>query len=170
VIRGIRASAAGDDAALYDSLLMTVKDAAKISGRKVVVVFSNGPDNSSMVGPEDVRELAQTEGIPIYMISTMQARLDPLSTAIFERVGATTGGKAYFAKNWKEQQEAFASIRDDLAHLYSLSYYPQPNPNPGWRAIRVELVGQNSKKYRVRTRSGYRPKAVRVSEQMKPAS
>jgi hypothetical protein len=85
-------------------------------------------------------------------------------------VGATTGGKAYFAKNWKEQQEAFASIRDDLAHLYSLSYYPQPNPNRGWRTITVELVGQNIKKYRVRTRSGYRPKAVRFTEQMKPAS
>ena len=170
VLRGIRTTVAGAEAALYDCLLMTVKDAAKVSGRKVVVVFSNGPDNSSAVGPEDVRELAQTEGIPIYMVSTMQARLDPLSTAVFERVGATTGGKAYFAKDWKEQEEAFAAIRDDLAHLYYFSYYPQPNPNAGWRAITVALVGQNAKKYRVRTRSGYRPKAVRVSEQMRPGS
>ena len=141
VMHGIRATVAGDDAALYDSLLLTLKDAARFSGRKVVVVFSNGPDNASMVGPEDVRELAQTEGIPIYMVSTQEARLDPLSTAIFERVGATTGGKAYFAKNWKDQQEAFASIRDDLAHLYSLSYYPQPNPNRGWRSYHGETGG-----------------------------
>lgn len=161
VIRGVRRTVAGDNAALYDSLLMTLRDAAKISGRKVVVVFSNGPDNSSMVGPEDVRELAQTEGIPIYMISTQEARLDPLSTAIFERVSATTGGKAYFARDWRDQEKAFASIRDDLAHLYSLSYYPQPNPNRGWRTITVELVGQNLRKYRVRTRSGYRPMANR---------
>jgi Ca-activated chloride channel family protein len=67
--------------------------------------------------PEDVRELAQSEGIPIYMISTQEARLDPLSTAVFERVSASTGGKAYFAKNWRDQQKAFASIRDDLEHL-----------------------------------------------------
>ena len=40
------------------------------SGRKVIVVFSNGPDNSSMVPPEDVAEFAQSAGIPIYMIST----------------------------------------------------------------------------------------------------
>jgi VWFA-related protein len=161
VIRGVRRTVAGDNAALYDSLLMTLKDAAKISGRKVVVVFSNGPDNSSMVGAEDVREFAQTEGIPIYMISTQEARLDPLSTAIFERVSATTGGKAYFARDWQDQEKAFASIRDDLAHLYSLSYYPQPNPNRGWRTITVELVGPNLKKYHVRTRSGYRPAAIR---------
>jgi VWFA-related protein len=169
VLHGIRSTVAGDDAALYDCLLLTLQDAAKLSGRKVVVVFSNGPDNSSMVGPEDIRELAQTEGIPIYMVSTTEARLDPLSTAIFERVGASTGGKAYFAKDWKEQQEAFASIRDDLAHLYSLSYYPQPNPNRGWRSITVKLVGQNLKKYHVRTRSGYRPRAVRVPVQLNQA-
>jgi hypothetical protein len=134
------------------------------------VVFSNGPDNASTVGPEDVRELSQTEGIPIYMISTQEARLDPISTAVFERVSATTGGKAYFAKNWKEQQEAFASVRDDLEHLYSISYYPQPNPNAGWRSITVKLMGQTFREYRIRTRSGYRPKAVRLSQQPKPVS
>jgi VWFA-related protein len=170
VIHSIRSTVAGDDAALYNSLLMTLKDAAQLSGRKVVVVFSNGPDNASAVGPEGVREMAQTEGIPIYMISTQEARLDPLSTAIFERVSATTGGKVYFAKNWKEEQDAFASIRDDLEHLYSLSYYPQPNPNRGWRTITVKLVGQDLKSYHVRTRSGYRPKAVRLIEQIKPAT
>ena len=169
VLHGVRATVAGDDAALYNALLMTLKDAAKLSGRRVVVVFSNGPDNASMVSPEDVRELAQSEGIPIYMISTQEARLDPLSTAVFERVSASTGGKAYFAKNWRDQQRGFASIRDDLAHLYSLSYYPQPNPNRGWRSITVKLVGENLKKYRVRTRSGYRPKAVRASSQMTQA-
>jgi VWFA-related protein len=170
VIRAIRGTVAGDDAALYNSLLMTLRDAARLSGRKVVVVFSNGPDNASAVGPEDVREMAQTEGIPIYMISTQEARLDPISTAVFERVSATTGGKVYFAKNWKEQQDAFASIRDDLAHLYSISYYPAPNPNRGWRSITVKMVGQEMKGYHVRTRSGYRPKAVRLTEQVKATS
>src|ERR1700674_2595400 len=43
VLRGVRASVNGDDSALYDALLMTLKDAAHFSGRKVVVVFSNGP-------------------------------------------------------------------------------------------------------------------------------
>lgn len=168
VLRGVRATVAGDDAALYNSLLLTLKDAAQFSGRRVVVVFSNGPDNASMVSPEDVRELAQSEGIPIYMISTREARLDPVSTAVFERMSATTGGKAYFAKNWTDQQKAFASIRDDLAHLYSLSYYPQANPNHGWRSITVKLVGQHFRKDHIRTRSGYRPKIARLAGQTMP--
>jgi Ca-activated chloride channel homolog len=160
VLRGVRASAAGDDAALYNALLLTLKDARQVSGRKVVVVFSNGPDNSSMVAPEDVGELAQSEGVPIYMISTREARLDPISSAVFERMSAATGGKAYFAKNWRDQRQAFESIRDDLSHLYSLSYYPQANPNRGWRAITVKLHGDLNK-YHIRTRSGYRPLQAR---------
>lgn len=156
VLRGVRSSVAGDDAALYNCLLLTVKDAALIEGRKVIVVFSNGPDNASSVPPEDVAELAQSTGTIIYMVSTQQAQAEPVSTAVFERMSKATGGKAYFAKNWGDEKKAFASIRDDLAHLYALSYYPQPNPNRGWRAITVKLVGKNLQKYHVRTRDGYR--------------
>jgi Ca-activated chloride channel homolog len=170
VLRGVRATVAGDDAALYNCLLLTVKDAAHYTGRKVVVVFSNGPDNSSMVPPEDVAELAQSTGIAIYMISTQLAKLEPVSTAVFERMTAATGGKAYFAKNWKDEQRAFASIRDDLAHLYSLSYYPQANPNRGWRGITVKLVGDRLKKYHIRTRNGYRPQPKRFSGETATAS
>lgn len=163
VLRGVRETVNGDDSALYNALLMTLKDAAQYSGRKVVVVFSNGPDNSSMVSPEDVDELAQSEGVPIYMVSTREAKLDAASAAVFSRMTASTGGEAYFAKSWKDQRDAFSSIREDLAHLYFMSYYPQPNPNRGWRAITVKLTNPKYKKYRIRTRSGYRPIPARAS-------
>ncbi len=163
ILRAVRSTVAGDQAALYNALLLTLKDAAQHRGRKVVVVFSNGPDNSSVVPPEDVAEFAQSAGVSIYMISTQEARLEPVSTAVFDRMTAATGGKAYFAKNWRDEHRAFASIRDDLAHLYSLSYYPKANPNNGWRAITVKLVGDQLKNYKVRTRNGYRPQPTRFS-------
>jgi VWFA-related protein len=167
VVRAVRSTVAGDQAALYNALLLTLKDAAQNTGRKVVVVFSNGPDNSSVVPPEDVAEFAQSAGVSIYMISTREAKLEPVSTAVFDRMTAATGGKAYFAKNWKDEHLAFDSIRDDLAHLYSLSYYPKPNANTGWRAITVKLVGDQLKKYKVRTRNGYRPQPNRFSGENK---
>jgi len=43
-----------------------------------------------------------------------------------------------------------------LSHLYSVSYYPQPNPNRGWRSISVKLAGPGLEKYHIRTREGYR--------------
>jgi Ca-activated chloride channel homolog len=163
VLRGVRETVNGDDSALYNALLMTLKDASQYSGRKVVVVFSNGPDNASMVSPEDVDELAQSLGVPIYMISTREAKLDPQSSAVFSRMTASTGGEAYFAKSWKDQRDAFSSIREDLAHLYFMTYYPQPNPNRGWRAISLKLTNPKFKKYRLRTRSGYRPLPARAT-------
>jgi Ca-activated chloride channel family protein len=170
LLRAVRSTVAGDQAALYNALLLTVNDAAQNRGRKVIVVFSNGPDNSSVIPPEDVAEFAQSAGVSIYMISTREARLEPVSSAVFERMTAATGGKAYFAKNWKEEHQAFASIRDDLAHLYSLSYYPKANPNTGWRAITVKLMGERLKKYKIRTRNGYRPQPTRFSHETKTAA
>ncbi len=165
VMRGVRNTVAGDEAALYNSLLLTVRDAAQLHGRKAIVVFSNGPDNASTVPPEDVEELAQSTGTIIYIISTRQARDEPVSSAVFERMSRGTGGKAYFAKDWRDESTAFASIKDDLAHLYTISYYPRPNANRGWRTISVRLVGPGTEKYRVRTRDGYR-----LQEQVTPPS
>ncbi len=170
LLRAVRSTVAGDQAALYNALLLTLKDAAQNTGRKVVVVFSNGPDNSSVVPPEDVAEFAQSAGVSVYMISTQLARLEPVSTAVFDRMTAATGGKAYFAKNWKDEHMAFNSIRDDLDHLYSLSYYPKVNPNSGWRSITVKLVGEKLKKYKVRTRNGYRPQPAHFSAEGKSAA
>src|SRR5262249_21989392 len=95
VLGGVRSTVAGDDAALYNALLLTLRDAGRYSGRKMVVVFSNGPDNASVVAPEDVSELAQSEGVPIYMISTREAKLEPVSSAVFERMSSATGGEAF---------------------------------------------------------------------------
>jgi Ca-activated chloride channel family protein len=158
-ILGLRKAVAGDDAALYNGLLLTLRDAAKVPGRKVIIVFSNGPDNASMVAPDDVRAVAEDEGIPIYVISTNDVNKDPMSSAVFKRISTRTGGKAYFAKTWQKQVEAFESIREDLGNSYTITYYPQTNPNESFRKINVEIVSDVGKKYRVRARPGYRPRS-----------
>jgi len=158
-IVGLRRAVAGDDAALYNALLLTLRDAAKVPGRKVVIVFSNGPDNASMVAPDDVRAVAEDEGIPIYVISTSDVNKDPISSNVFRRISARTGGQVYFAKTWQKQVEAFEAIRESLGNSYTVTYYPAPNPNEGFRRVTVEIVSDVAKKYRVRGRPGYRPRA-----------
>src|SRR5882672_6743002 len=156
-ISGLRKAVAGDDTALYNALLLALRDAAKVPGRKVVIVFSNGPDNASMVAPDDVRAVAEDEGIPIYVISTNEVTKDPVSSNVFKRISTGTGGKSYFAKTWQKQVEAFEAIREDLGNSYTITYYPQPNPNEGFRKIGVEVISDSGKKYRVQARPGYRP-------------
>lgn len=159
-INGLRSSVAGDDTALYNALLLTLRDAAKVPGRKVVIVFSNGPDNASMVAPDDVRAVAEDEGIPIYVISTAEVNKDPISSGVFRRLAQRTGGKAYWARTWQKQVEAFENIREDMINSYTITYYPQPNPNDGFRKILVELVNDPGKKLRIQVRPGYRPSRV----------
>ncbi|HUI81584.1 MAG TPA: VWA domain-containing protein [Bryobacteraceae bacterium] len=156
-IAGLRKSVAGDDTALYNALLLTLRDAAKIPGRKVVIVFSNGPDNASMVAPDDVRAVAEDEGIAIYTISTNEVNKDQISSGVLRRISQRTGGKAYWARTWQKQVEAFEDIREDLGNSYTVTYYPAPNPNEGFRKIAVEITSDPGKKFRVHTRPGYRP-------------
>jgi Ca-activated chloride channel family protein len=169
ILRAVRSAVNGSDSALYNALLLTLRDAAQFTGKRAIVVFSNGPDNSSMVPPENVAELAQSIGVPIYMISTREARLDPISTAVFERMSTNTGGRAFFARNWTDETKAFEAVRNDLTNLYLLSYYPLPNPNRGWREISVRLPGSKYRNLAVRTRSGYRPLPAQLNTAISPA-
>jgi len=158
-ISGLRNAVAGDDTALYNGLLLGLRDAAKVPGRKVIIVFSNGPDNASMVAPDDVRTVAEDEGIPIYVISTNDVNKDPISSSVFRRITSSTGGKAYWARSWQKQVEAFDAIREDIGNSYALTYYPAPNPNEGFRKVNIEIVTDAARKYRVRSRPGYRPRS-----------
>jgi len=159
-IAGLRKAVAGDDTALYNALLLTLRDAAKVPGRKVVIVFSNGPDNASMVAPDDVRAVAEDEGIPIYVISTAEVNKDPISSNVFRRLAQRTGGKAYWAHNWQKQVEALEDVREEMSNAYTVTYYPAANPNEGFRKLLVEVVNDPGKKLRVKYRPGYRPTKV----------
>ena len=79
---------------------------------------------------------------------------DPISSAVFRRLAQRTGGKAYWAKTWQKQVEAFEDIREDLGNSYTVTYYPAPNPNEGFRKISVEIVSDPGKKYRVQVAAG----------------
>jgi len=157
-ISGLRTAVAGDKSALYNSLLLTLRDAAEAPGRKVIIVFSNGPDNASMVAPGDVQAVAEDEGIPIYIISTNELQKDAISGSVFRRISNRTGGEVHFAKTWQRQLKAFRSIRESLGNSYTVTYYPEANPNQGFREITVELVSDPGKKYRLYGRPGYRPR------------
>ena len=111
-----------------------------------------------MVAPDDVRAVAEDEGIPIYVISTNDVNKDPISSSVFRRLTQRTGGKAYWAKTWQKQVEAFEAIREDLGNSYTVTYYPAANPNEGFRKIDIQITTDIGKKYRVRSRPGYRPR------------
>jgi hypothetical protein len=156
-IAGLGKSVAGDDAALYNCLLLTLRDAAEVPGREVVIVSSNGLDNARMVAPDDVRAGAEDDGIPIYVISTSEVNKDAISSRVFHRLAPRTGGKAYWARTRQKQVEAVEDVREETSNAYAVTYYPAANPNEGFRELLVEVVSDPGKKLRVKYRPGYRP-------------
>lgn len=146
---------AGDDTALFNCLLLTLRDAAKVPGRKAVVVFSNGPDNRSMLSPEDVGTVAEDEAIPVYVISTLDSTKDRVTAAALERLTARTGGELFLTHKWQAVADAFTAIQQEIGSSYTAYYYPAANPNEGFRRLTVEAAATNGKAYRIRARTGY---------------
>jgi hypothetical protein len=134
-----------------------------VQGRKAIVVFSNGPDNVSMVAPNDVERVAVDEGVPVYVVATLDPK-ESLLAHTLKRLTERTGGKLYLTQNWQAQTRAFQCIHDEISSSYTAYYYPAFNPNDGFRNIRVEVITRSGKVYRVRARPGYRPGSRSVSE------
>lgn len=152
---GLVNAVAGDDTALFNALLLTIRDAARVPGRKAIVVFSNGPDNASMIGPENVGRVAEDEGVPIYIVSTLAAARDPLTANALQSLVKRTGGRLYWASRPQDQAAAFQSVRQDISTSYTAYYYPAPDMDSGYRSIQVEMTSAAGSKWHVRARSGY---------------
>jgi Ca-activated chloride channel homolog len=148
---GLQKSVTGEDTALYDSLLLTLRDAAKVPGPKQIVVFSNGPDNRSIIAPDDVARVAEDEGIPVSVVST--AVTDVYSGAIWSRIAQKSGGETYLAKDWTETRSGFDRIAQAVRNTYTLTYYSSSS-KPGFRTVQVRV---KDGRYDVRCRSGYVP-------------
>ena len=68
-LNGIRNAVLGDETSLYNSLLLALRAAERVDGSKVLVVFSNGPDSGSMLTADNIRAVAEDDGVPIYVVS-----------------------------------------------------------------------------------------------------
>ena len=152
---GMVNTVAGDDTALFNAILLTLRDAARVSGRKAVVVFSNGPDNASVTAPDDVARVAEDEGIPVYIISTQDPARDAPLAAALKLLTGRSGGKLYWAPRWQDQDPAFRSVLEDIDTSYTLCYYPLPDSSAGFRRVEIRLTRPGSGNWRVRARAGY---------------
>jgi Ca-activated chloride channel family protein len=139
--------------ALYDVLLRAMDLLGHRKGRKVLVVFTDGEDQSSRSGFADVERRAEVNDAPIYMIGQGRATTDGKLRDVLERLARMSGGRAFHTDRLDELEPAFAQIVDELDNQYLLGYEPVRAERDGtWRRIRVEVEAG----HRVRARQGYR--------------
>jgi len=138
---------------LYDVVSRAVGLLQKQPGRKGLVVFSDGDDESSRLTLDVAERELQSSDAVMYAVGLGRgARLEGLRK-ILERLSETSGGRAVFAKDVADLEPAFVDVVNDLSHQYVLSYAPTNDKRDGaWRKVRVEIPGKD---FRIRARQGY---------------
>jgi VWFA-related protein len=170
---------AGGGTALYDAVYAASEELLTKSPlppgpnpdvRRVLVVISDGDDNSSGRSRGAAVEMAQRAGVIIYSISTSTewVNIDEQTDAakqvnrkyqkgegdhVLEQLALETGGRAFFPYRVDDLGQSFLDIGDELRHQYALAYNPGGRaPDGRFHTIRIQ-VGR--KDLIVRSRKGY---------------
>jgi VWFA-related protein len=165
----IRKIRAGGGTSLYDAIYLAVNEKlAGQDGRRIVILITDGDDNSSRVSLTETLEAAQKNDVTIYAISTNSAAFfgskdQERGDKTLKRFSEETGGKAFFPLKIQDLASSFLDIHDELRSQYQIGYRPTNARSDGtFRRIRVDLA---DRRYKARARSGYyMPKVATTSQ------
>jgi VWFA-related protein len=165
----IRKIRAGGGTSLYDAIYLAVNEKlAGQDGRRIVVLLTDGDDNSSRVSLTETLEAAQRNDVTIYAISTNSAaffgsREQERGDKTLKKLSEETGGKPFFPLKIQDLSSSFLDIHDELRSQYQIGYRPTNAKQDGtFRRIRVDLA---DRRYKARARTGYyMPKPTATSQ------
>ena len=145
--------------AFYDSIFYSVTEKlASESGRRALLVFSDGEDNSSSRDMMTTIEAAQSANVQIFTIRYTEKKHGRLTARnkygirVMDRVAKETGGQ-HIDVEATDPETYFRRIAEELRSSYELAYYPSnPIRDDTFRkiAIRPKQAGVT-----VRSRTGY---------------
>jgi len=145
---------------LYDAIFDALVYLKPYSGRRVVVIVSDGRDTTSRYEHDFDSTLQRLlgEDCQVYVVQTGlydNANVRDLAAERrMQEFAGQTGGAAYIPKSVGELDDAFAQISADLAQQYILSYYPAPDKRDGrFHVIAVTVKARPNA--RVRARKGF---------------
>jgi len=140
--------------ALYDVVVQAFDLLGRQTGRRALVVFTDGEDLNSRVPIEVAERRLEVSDAVLYPIGQGRApRLASLKT-VLERLARKSGGRAFFGESVDQLDAVFGEILEELSNQYLLGYVPKDLTRDGrWRALKVEVPGKD---VRVRARQGYR--------------
>jgi len=156
---GVHELRPGGGTAMFDAIYFACRDkllkAPKNTPvRRAIILLSDGEDNLSHVTREEAIEMAQRAEAIIYTISTNVSGTKGPGDKVLERIADATGGRAFFPFQIRDVVNAFADIQEELRSQYALSYKPANFKYDGhYRTI--EIVANDRKNFRVRSRRGY---------------
>jgi Ca-activated chloride channel family protein len=146
--------------AMYDAVIASVPELKRSKlDKKVLLVVTDGEDNSSRMSLEQaVRHVQDENGPVIYTIgifSDDQPKKKRDQRAL-RTLSERTGGVAFFPRDLHEVDQISQDVAHDIRNQYTIGYKPlKPQSQGGYRAVRVEAKSKGFGRMQVRTRSGY---------------
>jgi len=139
--------------ALYDATIKTLDLVSRETGRKGIVIFSDGDDRDSLTRRETAMSRVQASDAMLYTVGFGAGATVPQLRTSLENYAKSTGGRPFFPKQVEELDTIFGEIVTELSNQYVLSYSSTNQKRDGkWREIKVRVRKGN---YDVRARQGY---------------
>lgn len=152
--RAVLRTRAGGSTALFDALAEVSRNIGPRTGKKAIVVLTDGDDNASGLTADSATKRVLETGVPVYTVAEGEARRSPRLRKQLRQIAELTGGVSYEANSAADIQKVFRDIQSELKHLYLLTYRPPAGDPAQWRTINVEVAGSA---YKVRGKQGYFP-------------
>jgi Ca-activated chloride channel homolog len=145
--------------AMRDAIRMSIdhlKEKAH-KDKKVLVVVTDGNDNSSVISLETMVRAAQQSEVLIYsvgLLSEEERREAKRAQRALEALGEATGGETYFPKDASEVDRIAHQVARDIRSQYTIEYTPSDSAMDGtFRTIKVAVNAPGH--LTARTRNGY---------------
>jgi Ca-activated chloride channel family protein len=137
---------------LYDALDESLTRLEPIDGRKVVLVFTDGDDNSSKVGLGKVMDRARAKDVMIYAVGLVndyfngQRRVRSQPDRGLKKLAEDTGGGYFELKRTADLSETFTRVAQELHSQYVLGFSPEALDGRIHKLeVRVKKAGMNAR-------------------------
>jgi Ca-activated chloride channel family protein len=105
---------AGGRTALYDALSEVTLEISHQSGKKAILVFTDGDDNASVLPVQAATGRAIRNAVPLFTIAEGEATQSEKLKKTLTDLSKSTGGQTYEVKELKDIEEIFTAISSTL--------------------------------------------------------
>jgi VWFA-related protein len=159
LVERVRGQKAHGWTALYDAIGVYLDGAAQQSGRKVMLLYTDGGDTRSSLRLRELMDLLKASDVTIYAIGALEHASTserPQQTSILRQLADATGGQAFFPVNTKDLTGMYDKVLAEVRAQYTIGYQSTNDKTDGaWRKVDVRIVAKDGRDFRVRARKGY---------------